>query len=85
MSRRDVYEACTVTLPIGDNKAFTEHKLTPKMIDAIIDCAVLADIAISLAQIADKIGCDYEVHTEFVADTDNQARMVTVYHRREKK
>lgn len=46
---------------------------------------LLADIAISLAQIADKIGCDYEVHTEFVADTDNQARMVTVYHRREKK
>lgn len=46
---------------------------------------LLADIAISLAQIADKIGCDYEVHTEFVADTDNQARMVTVYHRRERK
>jgi len=48
-------------------------------------CDLLTDIAISLAQIADKIGCDYEVHTEFVADTDNQARMVTVYHRREKK
>ena len=45
---------------------------------------LLADIAISLAQIADKIGCDYEVHTEFVADNDKQARMVTVYHRREK-
>ena len=44
---------------------------------------LLADIAISLAQIADKIGCDYEVHTEFVADNDKQARMVTVYHRRE--
>ena len=47
--------------------------------------AILADIAISLAQIADKIGCDYEVHTEFVADNDKQARMVTVYHRRERK
>lgn len=46
---------------------------------------LLAEIAISLAQIADKIGCDYEVHTEFVADTDNQAGMVTVYHRRERK
>ena len=46
---------------------------------------LLADIAISLAQIADKIGCDYEVHTEFVADNDKQARMVTVYHRRERK
>lgn len=40
MSRKDVYKACTVIIPIGDNKAFTEHKLTPKMIDAIIDCAV---------------------------------------------
>ena len=47
--------------------------------------AILSDIAISLAQIADKIGCDYEVHTEFVADNDKQARMVTVYHRRERK
>ena len=47
--------------------------------------AILADIAISLAQIADKIGCDYEVHTEFVSDDDKQARMVTVYHRRERK
>ena len=46
--------------------------------------AILADIAISLAQIADKMGCDYEVHTEFVADNDKQARMVTVYHRRER-
>ena len=48
-------------------------------------CDLLTDIAISLAQIADKIGCDYEVHTEFVADNDKQARMVTVYHRRERK
>lgn len=40
MSRKDVYEACTVVLHIGDNKSFAEHKLTPKMIDAIIDCAV---------------------------------------------
>lgn len=48
-------------------------------------CDILCDMALSLAQIADKIGCDYEVHTEFVADTDNQARMVTVYHRRERK
>lgn len=40
MNRKDVYKACTVTIPIGGNKAFTEHKLTPKMIDAIIDCAV---------------------------------------------
>lgn len=45
---------------------------------------LLSDIAISLAQIADKIGCDYEVHTEFVAEQDKQARMVTVYHRRER-
>ena len=40
MSRKEVYKACTVAIPIGGNKAFTEHKLTPKMIDAIIDCAV---------------------------------------------
>lgn len=45
--------------------------------------AILADIAISLAQIADKIGCDYEERKEFVADNATQASLVTVYHRRE--
>ena len=42
----------------------------------------LEDIAISLAQIADKIGCDYEERKEFVADNATQAGLVTVYHRR---
>lgn len=44
---------------------------------------LLADIAISLAQIADKIGCDYEERKEFVADNATQASLVTVYHRRD--
>ena len=47
-------------------------------------CDILADIAISLAQIADKIGCDYEERKEFVADSGTQASLVTVYHRRER-
>lgn len=46
---------------------------------------LLSDTAISLAQIADKIGCDYEERKEFVADNDKQASLVTVYHRRENK
>ena len=46
--------------------------------------AILADIAISLAQIADKMGCDYEERKEFVADNGTQASLVTVYHRMEK-
>ena len=47
-------------------------------------CDLLTDIALSLAQIADKIGCDYEERKEFVATNDKQASIVTVYHRREK-
>ena len=46
--------------------------------------AILADIAISLAQIADKMGCDYEARNEIVAD-NGYAQGVTVYHRRERK
>ena len=46
--------------------------------------AILSDIAVSLAQIADKIGCDYEERKEFVADNGTQASLVTVYHRMEK-
>lgn len=48
-------------------------------------CDLLTDIALSLAQIADKIGCDYEERKEFVADSGTQASLVTVYHRRENK
>lgn len=44
----------------------------------------LEDIAVSLAQIADKIGCDYEKRKEFVADNATKASLVTVYHRRER-
>lgn len=47
-------------------------------------CDILCDIALSLAQIADKIGCDYEERKEFVADNATQASLVTVYHRRER-
>lgn len=44
---------------------------------------LLSDIAVSLAQIADKIRCDYEERKEFVADNATQASLVTVYHRRD--
>lgn len=67
------------------NNRLAEDLKNGRLNEKQIMLLTLSDIALSLAQIVDKIGCDYEVHTEFVAEQDKQARMVTVYHRRENK
>ena len=70
---------------IAKNNNWADYLKDGRLNEKQVSLCMLSDIALSLAQIADKIGCDYEVHTEFVADNDKQARMVTVYHRRERK
>lgn len=46
--------------------------------EAVI-CDLLTDIALSLAQIADKVGCDYVEDREYRSVNDKMARQVTVY------
>lgn len=66
------------------NNRLAEDLKNGRLNEKQIMLLTLSDIALSLAQIADKIGCDYEERKEFVADNATQASLVTVYHRRER-